>query len=107
MVAEHGSDSVHKSHSGSIVETSEDLKAKVELQMVEARQIEATASHNFQMRQQFLEDELKFNAQGLEVAKHSLGEAQGQLTTDTADLKMTADALVEDEATLEDAKQDC
>ena len=107
MVAEPGADSVYKSHSGSIVETSEDLKAKAESQMAEARQTEVTASHNFQMRQQFLEDELKFNAQDLEAAKHSLGEAQGQLTADTADLKMTADALAEDTATLEDAKQDC
>ena len=107
MVAEHGDDSVYKSHSGSIVETSEDLKAKDESQMAEARQTEVTASHNLQMRQQFLEDELKFNAQDLEAAKHSLGEAQGQLTADTADLKMTADALAEDTATLEDAKQDC
>ena len=30
MVAEHGTDSVYKSHSGSIVRTSEDLKAKAE-----------------------------------------------------------------------------
>ena len=36
-----------------------------------------------------------------------MGEAQGQLTADTADLKMTADALAEDAAILEDAKQDC
>ena len=107
MVAEPGADSVYKSHSGSIVETSEDLKAKDESQMAEERQIEVTASHNFQMRQQFLEDELKFDAQDLEAAKHSLGEAQGQLTADTADLKMTADALAEDAAILEDAKQDC
>ena len=107
MLAKRVSDSVYKSHSGSIVETSEDLKAKAELHMAEARQIEVTASHNSQMRQQFLEDELKFNAQDLEAAKHSLGEAQGQLTADTADLKMTADALAEDAATLEDAKQDC
>ena len=106
MVAEPGADSVYKSHSGSIVE-SEDLKAKAESQMAEARQTEVTASHNFQMRQQFFEDGLKFNAQDLEAAKHSLGDAQGQLTADTADLKMTADALAEDTATLEDAKQDC
>ena len=107
MVAQPGADSVYKSHSGSIVETSEDLKAKAESQMAEARQTEVTASHNFQMRQQFLEDELKFNAQDLEAAKHSLGEAQGQLTADTADLKMTADVLAEDTATLEEVKQDC
>ena len=113
MVAEHGEDAVDaaggpaESHSGSIVETLEDRKAKAESQMAEARQTEVTASHNFQMRQQFLEDELKFNAQDLEAAEHSLGEAQGQLTTDTADLKMTEDALAEDTAALEDTTRDC
>ena len=107
MVAEHGADSVYKSHSGSIVETSEDLKAKAELQMAEARRTEVTASHNFKMRQQFLEDELKFNAQDLEATEHSLGEAQGQLTTDTADLKMTEDDLAEDTAAIEDTTRDC
>ena len=96
MVAEHGEDAVDAA------ETLEDLKAKAELQMAEA-----TASHNFQMRQQFLEDELKLNAQDLEAAKHSAGEAQGQLTTDTADLKMTVDALAEDTAALEDTTRDC
>ena len=110
MVAERrfdGADSVYKSHSGSIVETSEDLKAKAESQMAEARRTEVTASRNFQMRQQFLEDELKFNAQDLEATEHSLDEAQGQLTTDTADLKMTEDVLAEDTAALEDTMRDC
>ena len=113
MVAEHAEDAIDaacgpaESHSGSIVETLEDLKAKAELQMAEARQTEATASHNFQMRQQFLEDELKFNAQDFEAAKHSAGEAQGQLTTDTSDLKMTEEALAEDTAALEDTTRDC
>ena len=99
--------SVYKSHSGSIVETLEDLKSKAESQFAEARQTETTASHNFQMLQQSLEDDLKFNAQDLEAAKRSLGETQGQLTTDTADLKMTEDALTEDTAALEDTTQDC
>ena len=65
-------------------------------QMAEARRTEVAASHNFKMRQQFLEDELKFNAQDLEATEHFLDEAQGQLTTDTVDLKMTEDALARD-----------
>ena len=99
--------SVYKSHSRSIVETWEDLKSKAESQLAEARQTETTASHNFQMLQQSLEHDLKFNAQDLEAAKRSLGETQGQLITDTADLKMTEDALAEDTAALEDTTQDC
>ena len=109
MVAERrfeGADSGYKSHSGSFVETLEDLKAKAELQMVEARRTGVTASRNFQMRQQFLEDELKFNAQDLEATEHSLDEAQGQLTTDTVDLKMTEDALAEDTAAFEDTMRE-
>ena len=98
--------SVYKSHSRSIVETL-DKKSKAESQFAEARQTETTASHNLQMLQQSLEDDLKFNAQDLEAAKRSLGETQGQLTTDTADLKMTEDALAEDTAALEDTTQDC
>ena len=70
-----------------------DLKAKAELQMAESRQTE--------------EDELKFDAQDLEAAKHSLDEEQGQLTTDTTDLKMTEDALAEDTAALEDTTRVC
>ena len=85
----------------------EDLKAKDESQVAETRQTEATASHNFQMPQQSLKDEMKFNAQDLEATKHSFGEVQGQLTTDTSDLKMTEDALAEDTAALEDTTQDC
>merc|ERR1712136_434777 len=84
-----------------------DLKAKAESQLAEARQTEATPSHNFQMLQQSLEDELKFSAQDLEASKKSLAETKGELTTDTADLKMTEDALAEDTAALEDITQDC
>ena len=62
----------------------EDLKAKDESQLAETHQTEATASQNFQMPQQSLKDEMKFNAQDLEAAKHSFGEVQGQLTTDTS-----------------------
>ena len=92
---------------GSIGQRLEDLKAKVESQLAEAHQTEAAANHNFQMLQQALEDEMKFDAQDLEAAKRSFGEVQGQLTTDTADLKMTEDALAEDTAALEDPTQDC
>ena len=76
MVAERrfeGADSGYKSHSGSFVETLEDLKTKTEFQMAEARRF----------------------------------EAQGQLTTDTADLKMKEDVLAEDTAALEDTTRVC
>ena len=110
MVAERrldGADSMDKSDSGSFVETSEDLKVKAVLLMAEARWTEVTVSRSFQMRQQFWEDELKFNAQELEAIGHSLDEAPGQLTTDTEDLKTTEDDLAEDTAALEDTTRVC
>ena len=66
---------VYENHGESFVETLEDLQEKSESQLAEARQTEATASHNFQLLQQSWEDELKFNAPDLEAAKHSLGES--------------------------------
>ena len=65
--------------------------------MTEARWTEVTVNGNFQMRQQFLEDELKFNAQDLEATE----------PTDTADLKMTEDDLAEDTAAFEDTTRVC
>ena len=44
-----------------------DLIPKDESQFAETHQTEATASHNFQMPQQSLKDEMKFNAQDLEA----------------------------------------
>ena len=62
----------------------------------------------FQLLQQSWEDEMKFNAQDLEASKSALTEAQSQLTTDTADIKMTKeDALAEDTAAPVNIKQDC
>ena len=54
-----------------------------------------------------MEDETKFNAQDLETSNSALTETRVYSTTDTADLKMTKDALAEDTAALEDTKQDC
>ena len=44
-----GAPTVYKSHSGSIVETFKDPKAKAESQLADARQTDTAASHNFQM----------------------------------------------------------
>ena len=66
-----------------------------------------TASRNFQMLKQSLEDEMKFATQDLEDSKKALSETQGQLAADTADLKITSETLTEDTAALADTKQDC
>ena len=91
---------VYQSHSGSIVETLDDLKAKAESQLTGARHTETTASHNFQLLKQSLEDEMKFDAQYLEDPKMTnLSETQSQLAADTTDLKIRSDTLAEDSST--------
>ena len=88
-------------------ETSEDLLAEAESLLADFRPTETTASHNFQMLEQSLKDDRMFNAQDLGISERSLAETQIELITDNADLRMTEDALAEDSAALEDAKQDC
>ena len=91
-----------------IVETVEDLKAKAKSQLADARHTDTTASHNSQLLEQSLEDEMRFDARSLEDFTNKLwGETQSQLATDTADLKITSDTLAEDTAALADTKQDC
>ena len=63
---------MYQSLSGSTVETLENVKAKVESQLAGARHTETTASHNFQLLKQSLEDEMKFDAQDLEDSKRQL-----------------------------------
>ena len=68
---------------------------------------QTTTSHNSQLLQQWLEDEMRFDARYLEDSKKkNLSETRSQLPTDTADLKTTSDTLAEDTAALADTKQD-
>ena len=80
----------------------DDLKAKAKSQFAEARQTEAAATHNFWMLQQSLEDEMMFNAPGLEDSRSRWLRPRGQVFTDNADLMLTEDALAENTAALED-----
>merc|ERR1719171_2077494 len=72
---------VYKTQGGGIIETLEGLLDKASEQLGDARKKEATAIHNFQMLQQALEDELKFQAKDLANTKASLAAAQEALAT--------------------------
>jgi len=71
---------VYESHSGTIVDTVNDLKDKAQTQIGDARKAEATALHNFELLKQGLEDSIKFAAKDAAEAKKSLaasGEKKG------------------------------
>jgi peptidoglycan hydrolase CwlO-like protein len=91
---------VYESHSGSILDTLEDLKEKAEEQLSSLRKSEVTAKHNYEMVKQSLEDQNAADSKDLEeektgkaAASESLAGAEGDLKTTVADLKASEDAL--------------
>ena len=52
---------IYRSHSGGILDVLEDMKEKVEEQLVSLRKTEMNAKHNFAMLKQSLEDQFKFD----------------------------------------------
>ena len=76
--------------------------------MVAERRFEGADSGYKSHRGSFVEtlEDLKTKAE-LQMAEARRFEAQGQLTTDTADLKMKEDVLAEDTAALEDITRGC
>jgi peptidoglycan hydrolase CwlO-like protein len=91
---------VYESHSGSILDTLEDLKEKAEEQLSSLRKSEMTAKHSYEMVKQSLEDQSAADSKDLEEEKsskasaaESLAGAEGDLTTTTADLKAAEEAL--------------
>jgi hypothetical protein len=91
---------VYESHSGSILDTLEDLKEKAEEQLASLRKSEMTAKHSYEMVKQSLEDQSAVDSKDLEEEKaskasasESLAGAKGDLTTTVADLKASEEAL--------------
>jgi peptidoglycan hydrolase CwlO-like protein len=91
---------VYESHSGSILDTLEDLKEKAEEQLSSLRKSEVTAKHNYEMVKQSLEDQNAVDSKDLEEEKtnkasasESLAGAEGDLKTTVADLKASETAL--------------
>merc|ERR1719487_2356074 len=98
---------VYVSHSGSIVDTIEGLKEKAEEQLGDARKKESTASHNFAMLRQSLEDEIKFSNKELADTKKAIAAATESKAVAEGDLAVTSKDLSGDESELADTKADC
>eukprot|EP00928_Gymnodinium_smaydae_P023690 TRINITY_DN1944_c1_g1_i1.p1 TRINITY_DN1944_c1_g1~~TRINITY_DN1944_c1_g1_i1.p1 ORF type:complete len:721 (+),score=275.94 TRINITY_DN1944_c1_g1_i1:76-2163(+) len=98
---------VYEGHSNSIIDVLEDLGNKAQEQLAAARKKEANALHNFQMLEQSLKDQLKFNAKDTEEARKALAVSGEKKALAEGDLKTTSTGLEEDEKALGNMKQSC
>merc|ERR1719487_1605904 len=90
----------YKSQSGGIVDVLEDLKEKAEAELADARKAESSASHNFNMMKQSLEDQIAADTKdmneekaGKEAAAEGKATAEGDLATTVKELKEAEDGL--------------
>lgn len=97
----------YKSHSGSIVDTLQDLLDKGRDQLETARKKEANAQHNFDMVKQSLTDELKFANMDMSKAKKDLAGQKEAKASAEGDLSVTKAALEEDTKLQGTLKRDC
>merc|ERR1719387_1971233 len=91
---------VYKSHSGGIIDTLQDMKAKAEEQLSEERKAEANAQHNYDMLKQGLVDEIaaanheKAEAEATKTeAAETKAAAEGDLEVTVKDLALAQDTL--------------
>merc|ERR1719324_1356124 len=65
----------YKSQSGGIVDVLEDLKDKAETELAEARKVESTTKHNYEMMKQSLEDQIAQDTKNINEQKAFKEEA--------------------------------
>jgi len=98
---------VYASHSGDIVGTLNDLTEKAEGQLKSARDTETANLNNFQMLQQSLQDELKFDNADLNEAKAGIAASSERRATATGDLEATKKDLAADQESKASLHHDC
>jgi len=98
---------VYDSHSGGIVDTLEGLLEKAEGQLDSTRKQETSATHNFEMLKQSLEDEIKFASKDMAKAKKGIAQSGEKKATTEGDLDLTSKSLKGDSGSLRDLHQVC
>merc|ERR1740123_2348723 len=98
---------VYESHSGGIVETLEGLLDKAETQLDSARKQETSATHNFEMLKQSLEDEIKFASKDMAKSKKGIALSGEKKATAEGDVDVTSKDLKGDTGSLADLHQTC
>jgi len=97
----------YSSQSGGIVDVLEDLKEKAEGELSEARKAESSASHNYAMMKQSLDDQMAADNKDLSDEKSAKAAAQEGKATAEGDLADTIKNLQNSEKSLATANSDC
>jgi len=98
---------VYEGHSGGIIDTLEDLTAKAQGQLAEARKTETSSLHNFEMLKQSLVDQIKFDNKDMTDSKGNLAASAEAKAAAEGDLSVTQKDLAADEASLASTNSDC
>jgi len=97
----------YKSHSKSIVEVLEDMRAKAASQLKDVQNQEVSAKHNFQLLKQSLEDQMNADQKEIDQNKATKSEAQGTTASAQGELAKTQESLATNEKTLGSMDQGC
>jgi len=97
----------YKSQSSGIVDLLEDLKEKAEGELSEARKAESSATHNYNMMRQSLEDQMAADNKDLDGQKSAKAAAEEGKATAEGELSMTIKDLQNADQALATSNTDC
>jgi len=98
---------VYESQSGGIVETLEGLLEKAEAQLDDARKVETSETHNFELLKQSIEDEIRFAKKDMAAANKGIAQSGEKKAVAEGDLGLTSKSLKGDSGSLADLHQTC
>jgi hypothetical protein len=98
---------VYEGQSGGIIDTLEGLLDKAQEQLAAARQKETSASYNFQLLEQSLQDQLKVAKRDSAATKKSAASSSEKQAIAEGDLEVTSKDLAEDQKTLSGLHENC
>merc|ERR1719460_1352294 len=98
---------VYKTHSTSIFDVLEDMKEKASSQLDDLRKAESTATHNYNMLKQSLEDEMENDTKDMDEEKSLKAATEEQKATAEGDLAETVKELGKDRESLKTATTTC
>jgi chromosome segregation ATPase len=97
----------YKSHSSSILDVLEDLKAKAEEQLAGLRKAESSATQNYALLKQSLEDQAAYDTKEMDEEKAHKASCDESKASATKDLATTTGLLSDTEASLASVQSSC
>mmetsp|Transcript_4079 Transcript_4079/g.7206 ORF Transcript_4079/g.7206 Transcript_4079/m.7206 type:complete len:689 (+) Transcript_4079:81-2147(+) len=98
---------VYESHSGSILDTLQDLLEKAQAQLASIQKDEVSKQHAYEMLSQSVGDEIKFATKDMAAAKTGLAGSGESKSAAEGDLAVTTKGLDTDTKYLADVESDC